>query len=147
MFERFTKDARRVVTDSESIARELGATRIEAEHLLLAVARAGDPALEAEGLDYDGVLAALEREAERSLAAVGVVADPPPPVTRSAGQLRFSHASKAALEQTLKAAVARRDRRIESRHILLGLLEPARGTVPRALEAAGVDREALRARL
>ncbi|MDX6666976.1 MAG: Clp amino terminal domain, pathogenicity island component, partial [Solirubrobacteraceae bacterium] len=54
---------------------------------------------------------------------------------------------KSALEGSFKAALARHDRAIGPRHILLGVLAPDRGTVPRALELAGVDREALRRRL
>jgi ATP-dependent Clp protease ATP-binding subunit ClpA len=146
MFERMTKDAQTIVTDGREIARELGAPKIEAEHMLLAVARRGDPVLEAAGLDYDGVLSALERETERSLAAVGVSADPLPPAA-STTRLRFSRSAKSALEQSLKAALARHDRRIGPRHILLGVLAPERGTVPRALTLAGVDRAQLRARL
>jgi ATP-dependent Clp protease ATP-binding subunit ClpA len=146
MFERMTKDAQTVVTDGRDIARELGAAKIEAEHLLLAVARRGDPVLEEAGLDYGGVLSALERETERSLAAVGVSADPLPPAASST-RLHFSRSAKSALEQSLKAALARHDRRIGPRHILLGVLAPDHGTVPRALELAGVDREDLKRRL
>jgi ATP-dependent Clp protease ATP-binding subunit ClpA len=146
MFERFAREARDTVHDAQGIARELGAPAIEAEHLLLALARRGDPALAAEGLDYDGVLGALERETERSLAAVGISADPLPasPSLRKPG---FARSAKSAIEGSLREAVRRGDKAIASRHLLLALLAPARGTVPRALEAAGVDREALRRRL
>jgi ATP-dependent Clp protease ATP-binding subunit ClpA len=102
--------------------------------------------LEAAGLDYAGVLSALERETERSLAAVGLSVDPLPPAA-PASRLRFGRSAKSALEGSLKAALARHDRTIGPRHILLGILAPAKGTVPRALEHAGIDREELKSRL
>jgi ATP-dependent Clp protease ATP-binding subunit ClpA len=42
MFERFTKDARRVVTDSITVATGAGADKVAPEHLLLAVAADAD---------------------------------------------------------------------------------------------------------
>ena len=48
---------------------------VEAEHLLLAATRLDIPAAEGlrtAGLDYDGLLDALDAETARSLAAVGV---------------------------------------------------------------------------
>ncbi len=47
---------------------------------------------------------------------------------------------KAGARAVLKAASVRNDRRIEPDHILLGVLQARVGTVPRALECAGVDR-------
>ena len=78
MFERFGKPAREAVHDAQTIARELGATTIEAEHVLLAVTRTDTSAARAlrdVGLDEDGLREALEAETARSLAAVGVTAD------------------------------------------------------------------------
>jgi ATP-dependent Clp protease ATP-binding subunit ClpA len=145
MFNRFVKDARNVVGDASDVARENGSTTTEAEHLLLAVARADSPAarvLAEHGLDYEGLLAALERETERSLAAVGVAAE--------AGRFspwvsgpNFGTSAKRALERALRAAEARGDRRITSQHIALGVLKADVGTVPRALQIAEVDRRAL----
>ena len=153
MFERFDHDARRaLVRAAEREAAELGSSTIQAEHLLLALA--GDPStatgalLAAEGLDHAGVLQALERETERSLAAVGVgLADvlPPVPATPARRRRPFGASAKSALHRAVMAAVAREDRRITRPHLLLGLLRADRGTVPRALAAAGVDRGALAA--
>jgi ATP-dependent Clp protease ATP-binding subunit ClpA len=145
LFNRFAADARLVVEDAVEVAREFGASNVEAEHLLLAAARGDAPVarvLREAGLDFDGLAGALRDETARSLAAVGVNAEPvafSPPVERP----RFATSAKAALERALRAAVARRDRRIGSGHVVLGALEPARGTVARALECAGVDRLAL----
>ena len=77
MFERLDTDARvAVVGAAREEALALGSASIEAEHLLLALAGDEDTAtgrlLADAGLDREGVLEALDRESERSLAAVGV---------------------------------------------------------------------------
>jgi ATP-dependent Clp protease ATP-binding subunit ClpA len=143
MFERFTSDARTVVKAAETQARGMGSTTIEAEHLLLALAAAD----RVPGLDRDALLAALEAQREQSLRAIGITASdfdvPPPPVTRNP---RIAASTKVALERTVRIAAARSDRRIVAGHLLLGVLGADVGTVPRALDAAGVDRDELRTR-
>jgi len=151
MIERFTRDVRAtVVRAAHEEAREAGAASVEAEHLLLALAAdGGTPSgrlLADAGLDRDGLRQALEREAERSLAAVGVaVADfalpPTPPRLRRGPRLAAS--AKRALERAVRTAVARGERRISPPHLLVGILRADIGTVPRALAAAEVDRVAL----
>ena len=146
MFERFTKEARRVVKDAAEIATELGATTVEAEHLLLAVTRGDTPAaiaLRTWGLDHDALSSALEMETERSLAAVGVAADVPR-FSPYVGSPRLATSAKVALEHALRVAVERADRHIGAGHIVLALLKPSRGTLPRALDIAGVQRASLR---
>ena len=146
MFERFTRDARQVVKSAETLAGGLGSPTIEAEHLLLALADC-QPVLADFGLDHDGVLAALDEERARSLHAVGISAAdfdlPHAPPTRP----RIAASSKLALERAVRAAVARSDKRIAGRHLLLGVLAADAGTVPRALAFAGIDRQELRDRL
>jgi ATP-dependent Clp protease ATP-binding subunit ClpA len=142
MFERFTREARAVVKCADGEARGQGSPTIEAEHLLLALAAADA----VPGLDHGAVVAALEAERTRSLMAVGIAAGdfdlPPAPVVNP----RIAQSTKLALERSLRAAVARSDRSIKAGHILLGVLAAEAGTVPRALEAAGVDRAELRDR-
>ena len=145
MFNRFTKDARRIVEDAIEVARELGATTVEAEHLLLAVTRRDTPValvLSRHGLDDEGLRAALVAETERSLAAVGVTAES---LTFSPflDTPRLAASARSALELALRVALERGDHRIGVGHVVLGALRPARGTVPRALAIAGVDREQL----
>ncbi len=147
MFERFTRDARAIVGQAENEARGAGARSIEAEHLLLALARGGPPALAAAGLDHEALLAALEAEEAASLGAVGIDAHafalPAPAPT--VGRLRFGSSARAALERAVRAATRQRDGRLEARHVLLGVLAADGGKVPRTLELAGVDRDRLRA--
>jgi ATP-dependent Clp protease ATP-binding subunit ClpA len=151
MFERFAKDARVVVARAAEEARELGSPTVEAEHMLLALAAdAAAPTgalLAAAGLDHDGVRAALERETERSLAAVGVAVPDLPEAPRDRRrQPRFAASIKRALERAARVAGARDDRRMITPHLLIGVLRADVGTVPRALAAAGVDRVALATR-
>jgi ATP-dependent Clp protease ATP-binding subunit ClpA len=142
MFNRFTKDARQVVEQAVEIARELGAPKVEAEHLLLAVSRSSSTVarvLHDAELDYDSLVSVLDREAARSLAVVGVEAERPrfsPFLERP----RFGASAKLALERSLKVAVARKDNHIHDGHIVLAVLQATTGTVPRALQCADIDR-------
>ena len=146
MFERFTHDARLVVTLAETEARELGSPTIEAEHLLLACTQL-DPSttvgavLTAVGLDHDDMVTALDAERDRSLAAVGIsIGDYDLARARPTTKPRMAANAKSALEHALRVALARADKRIESGHILLALLRTQAGTVPRALREADIDR-------
>jgi D-alanyl-D-alanine carboxypeptidase len=134
-------------------APALGSPTVEAEHLLLALAadRAGPAGrlLAEVGLDPDGLRAALDHETERSLAAVGVrLADfalpDPPRAPRRPPKLATS--AKTALERAVRVAAAHGDRHVAGAHLLLGVVRAELGTVPRALDAAGVDRVALATR-
>ncbi len=145
MFNRFVKDAREIATQAQEIARRLASPTVEAEHLLLALAErpstSTQKVLAEAGLDHEGILEALDRENERSLAAVGVSASGfnLPPVADPA-KPQWATSAKLALERSLKVAASRDDHRIEPGHILLGVLRAPAGTVPRALEDAGIER-------
>ena len=141
------KDVRRaVLRAAQEEARALASSSIEAEHLLLALcgdARSPTGRLLAEsGLDHDALRAALERETEHSLAAVGVApADltPPERATPSRRSPRLAASSRRALERAAHVALARKDRAITGPHLLLGVLGAEIGTVPRALTLAGME--------
>jgi ATP-dependent Clp protease ATP-binding subunit ClpA len=141
LFNRFAGDARAVVADATRVARELGSPRMEAEHLLLAVARRDSPAARAlagAGLDAETLQGALERETERSLAAVGVAAEAGP-FSPWVGEPRFGTSAKLAMERAVRVAAARGDRRLQAGHLALGILRAPVGTIPRALAIAEVD--------
>ena len=144
MFERFAGEARAVVVRAQDEARAAASPTIEAEHLLLALAR-DHPVLVEAGLDREAVTSALEDERRHSLAAVGVELDdfaarPPRPLGR---EPRFATSAKTALHRALEAATATRSRRIGPGQVLAGVLRAEVGTVARALALAGADREAL----
>jgi ATP-dependent Clp protease ATP-binding subunit ClpA len=140
MVTRFTADARMLVSGAVDIARDFGSPTVEAEHLLLAVTRGSGPvaqALSGAGLDFDGLSAALAAETTRSLAAVGVSTDAVhfSPFVESP---KLATSAKLVLERAVRAAAG--DKRITSRHVVLGALRAPTGTIPRALECAHVDR-------
>lgn len=149
MFERFAREAKIVVSNAESEARGLGSATIEAEHLLLALsdsdpATAVGQALAASGLDRERLEQALASERERSLMAVGIsIHDFDLPAPHPASKPRWAAGAKSALEHALRISLVRGDKRIAPGHILLALLRAEAGTVPRALNEAGVDRREL----
>lgn len=148
MFERFAREAKDVVRQAERRAASAGDGAVDAEHLLLALAdtpgTSGGRALEAAGVDSTLLAEAIARDEAALLQAVGVSAAPRPGRPFTGRRLRFTPASRRALEGALRAAVARGDRRIETRHVLLGLVEPPVGRVGQVLEHAGTDAAAVR---
>jgi ATP-dependent Clp protease ATP-binding subunit ClpA len=144
-----------VIVRSIDEAAAHGAAKVEAEHLLLAIAASGDVAAGAladAGLDYAGVEAALRGERDHALRAAGIE-----PVAEE--RLRATGTSRpgwgASIREALKRGDfrARRDRsraereRLAVADALIGVLRADLGTVPRALAYAGVDRAALITRL
>jgi D-alanyl-D-alanine carboxypeptidase len=153
MLERFSKDCRAVVVDAMTEARAGAEGRIEAEHLLLALARRSEwhagRVLADVGLDHERLRGALDTEIEQTLEAVGVTTATMR-ITGSTlpmvGQPRWGTSAKVALGRALTVAQDRGDLHIAPTHILLGVLRAAEGTVPRALASAGVDAADLAAR-
>jgi ATP-dependent Clp protease ATP-binding subunit ClpA len=148
MFERFARTARAVSERAQDEARALASPAVEAEHLLLALARleAGPAAraLRGAGLGHEDLLDALDAEQRLSLAAVGVALEAYDlPLRAVVDRPRWATSAKLALERALAAASARGDRRIEPAHLLLGVLAAREGTVPRALAFVDVDPRAL----
>jgi ATP-dependent Clp protease ATP-binding subunit ClpA len=153
MFERFTREARDVVKRSHEEAARLRSPTIDAEHLLLALAEpgSGPPAtvLADAGLDREGLLAAFDAELRGTLEGIGLPAgellqQAPPSGWRPP---RWGQSAKLALERSVKAAEARRDRRLLPAHLLLGVLRAEAGSVPRALRTAGIEPPELAARM
>ena len=132
-------------------ARKDGARFIEAEHMLLALAatsgtEAGRVLIDA-GLDHERLAAALRDEQRQSLAFAGVnpLVEGLTEATLLDRPITFGTSAKAALGRALHACHAQRSHRarLQSIHLLIGILLAELGTVPRALAIAGVDRAAL----
>lgn len=147
---KFAADARTIVRRAETEARTEGSRSIEAEHLLLALTRQHDTdavrVLEAAGLDHDTLRDALEGQSREALAAAGVeIGDdvPPPRHVSDRRHLRMGQSGKLALQRALVASTKRGDRRLETSHLLVGILRAEHGTVPRALAQIHVDRQHL----
>ncbi|MGY1603087.1 Clp protease N-terminal domain-containing protein [Geodermatophilus sp. SYSU D00815] len=167
MFERFTEEARQVVVRAQEEARDLRASRIEPVHLLLALSR--DPArggstLRAAGVEHERLRSALRRSGgldADALAAVGIDLDSVRAAAeaafgpgaldhqgpRTGGHLPFTGDSRKALEESLRAVLRRRQRRIDSGHVLSGVLAVGDPAVARLLQQLGTDADALRERL
>ena len=144
---------REIVAQARDEARVRGSSRVEAEHLLLALAARPDTSagrlLSAAGLDHKAVREALDLEFDRSLGAVGILLqgfclpERGLPVT---GGLRLAQSAKLAFERAVKLRAARHDRGFDHLHLLCGIVSGEGGTVARALAAAEIDRGALAAR-
>ena len=146
----FDRYLRAILDQAGHEARAEGSPTIEAQHVLLAMAARADTdagqLLCSSGLDRAALRAALDREVEDALSGVGI----PPEAARPrvpenavdpAGQLGTS--VRFALERGLDG-VRRAPR---PAHLLLGVLQAEVGTVPRALDLAGIDRTDLLARV
>jgi ATP-dependent Clp protease ATP-binding subunit ClpA len=149
MFERFAREARAVVELAVGEAATLRDDQVRPEHVLIALAAGGGPgaaALAALGHDADELRRSVQAWDAAALAAVGVAtddADRRGALAEAAGpaprRLPFSPGAKRLLEAALHVALERRDRRIDTGHLLLGLVrDPARPT------AALLDRLGLR---
>ena len=150
----FPRTLRPIISRAVSEAQRRGAGAVEAEHLLLALADDTDkePAatLAAAGLDHAGVIRALRAERAASLESAGVA---PVPEERLVSTARVTRPRwGASARQTLVIASrmrtgAERRRRMAEKDLAIALLDLQLGTVPRALELAGIDRQALVAAL
>ena len=107
MFERFTKDARLVVTHAVEEAESRGDTRIGTEHLLIGVARSAS----LEGLmpDVESLRAELDGMDREALASVGL--DPElielagPARQKKTAHIPFTSGAKDILKGALRAAL------------------------------------------
>jgi ATP-dependent Clp protease ATP-binding subunit ClpA len=141
-----------VIMESIDEAVRRGASNVEAEHMLLAIAAGNEIAartLAEFGLDHGGVDAALRGEREQALRAAGIepVAEERLQATRLS-RPRWGASIREALRRAPYRARRRPDReRLAIADTLIGILRADLGTVPRALAYAGVDRAALISRL
>ena len=149
------KDVRTIlIEDARQEAGLDGSATIEAEHVLLGLARqrSGPIAqlLIEAGLTRDAVRAALDAEWEQSLAVAGVtvtVAELPRATPDPKRQAKFGESAKLVLKRAAERAKRFGASRMGPGHVLVGLLDTNFGRVPRALELAGVDRSALYAKV
>ncbi|MWA05023.1 hypothetical protein F8568_032610 [Actinomadura sp. LD22] len=171
MFERFTKDARRVVVLAQEEARMLGDHHVGTEHVLVGLVgdatvgaalrehgldaadlraritagQTGDAldpgALRSIGIDLDAV-----REATEQMFGEGALDVPAGKLHRYArGHIPFTAEAKKAVQLSLRHAVRLKHKEIRSGHILLGILHDDGFAAARLATAAGADTAALRA--
>jgi ATP-dependent Clp protease ATP-binding subunit ClpA len=176
MFERFTAEARQVVVVAQEEARETRDPFIDGTHLLLAIASGDGPghrALQAAGVDRDRLRTAIRevgnpdaepidaealaalgidlervREAAEAIFGAGALEDRSHRHRRRpSGHLPFTADCKKALELSLRAALRLGDRTLDSRHLLLGLLDVGEKRSTAVLRRLDVDTADLRSRL
>jgi len=172
MFERFTVDAREVVTTAQEEATRLHHGQIGTEHLLLGllsrrtptsavlarhgltrdsvtasvVAHVGSGDLDADALDALGIDLAAVREKVEATFGPGAL-DVPGPSWRGSGHgghIPFSARAKKVLELSLREAIALKQKTISDGHIALGLLREGEGLAAKVLADQGVDLAGLR---
>jgi ATP-dependent Clp protease ATP-binding subunit ClpA len=155
MFEKFTKEARQVVTAAVREAESAEDSRVGTEHLLLGIFGSGWPhiaMLESLGLTHMTFRQALDEADGAALAAVGI--DPTsihdealdnPPRLRRRRHIPFTGAAKDVLKGALREALALNHRYIGPEHIFLALIElPPQDRALKNLNALGLEPGELR---
>lgn len=149
MFERFAQRARDAVFLAINEAGLRGDRRVGTDHLLIGVLH--DPAVaEAVGADADAARRVADQLDRTALAEIGLDAGAFGTLSPAVGasRLPFTPGTKAVLKRTLALVAAEKARRIESRHLLLALLErdepdPAAEIVV----SLGIDKHQIRERV
>jgi len=130
MFERYTESARRLLFFARYEASELGASLIEAEHLLLGLVR-GNEGTPRDILGLAGVsLEGIRQEVERRAACLAR--------TPTSVEMPFSPLAVGVLEFAREEADRLRHNHIGTEHILLGLLREPGSLAFTVLTEAGV---------
>ncbi|MBN9605109.1 MAG: hypothetical protein J0G30_00665 [Actinomycetales bacterium] len=134
------RDLRPILLDAIDSVQARGGAQVEAADVLRALAAHPGPAadlLAEAGLDAAAVDAALAEERRHSLASLGLRTELPEPRYRRGGRPRWGASAHAAFDRLRQPGGA------SPVAVLAGILAAELGTVPRALELAGIDRFAL----
>lgn len=146
-----TVGMRQLMTTAIDEAARYGSGAVETEHILLALLV--DPASAAArtaaevGLDHDGFVDALRAERVHSLQAAGITAvdasllQSTPP--RSRQRPTWGASIRTLMDELRKVNHGNPRRRLTELDALVVVLRTELGTVPRALDLAGIDRAAL----
>jgi len=138
MFERYTEKARRVIFFARYEASQLGASAIEAEHLLLGLLRE-DVALTHRLLPSPGDAKAIRREIEGR----GTILEKVPTTVELPLSREVKHILNYAAEESERLGA----QAIGTEHLLVGVLREQESWAAQLLQAHGVTLEAARAQL
>ncbi len=135
MWQRMTERANQVLAFAEQEAARLGGTRVEPEHVLLALARESDATatrvLERLGLHLESIAREVEVRLPHGHAGTGEA-------------MVVTPATKAVLNSAYEEARRLRDNYIGTEHLLLGLIRQHDSLAARGLSAQGADLERTR---
>jgi ATP-dependent Clp protease ATP-binding subunit ClpA len=151
MVKRFSEDARTLILGAAVEARRRGDRRLGTDHLLLGLLH--DPSGETArvlGADLAAARAADEALDRAALAAVGVDASGITLTVESGpgGRPALTSGARAVLKKAINRARTAKTGRIQTRHLLLALLDCERpDPAAELLEALGIDPSAVRARV
>lgn len=144
---------RELMTRAIDAAARNGSGAVEAEHILLALLsepRSAAARIAAEdGLDHDALLDALRAERVHSLRAAGITgvdASRLQSTPRSRQRPTWGASIRTLMTEARTANRGPRHRMTEQ-EMFIAILRTELGTVPRALDLAGIDRAALITRL
>jgi ATP-dependent Clp protease ATP-binding subunit ClpA len=130
VFERFTDQARGVLTGAQEEARLLNHSFIGTEHILLGLIREGE-GVGAQALQSLGIsLEAVREKVEETIGMAG---------TASSGSPPFTPRAKKVLELSLREALQLNHSYIGTEHILLGLVREGEGVAATVLVSLGAD--------
>lgn len=138
MFEAFTDEARHVVVLAQEEARSLNHDHIGTEHMLLGVLH-GHHGVAVEALRSLGVSQEMVRQQVQDL--VGRGAKPP------SGHIPFTPRAKKIMELSLRESRQLGSDRIDTEHVLLGLLREGAGVAVQVLATLGVEPDRVRQRV
>src|SRR5258708_4236388 len=130
MLERFTDQARQVVTLAKEEARMLKHNRIGTEHILLGLIQVDD-GVAAESLESMGISLSAVREQVEEIIGPGRWA---PPVN-----IPYAPQAKKVLDMSLREALALGHHTIGTEHILLGLIREGESPAALVLATLGAD--------
>jgi ATP-dependent Clp protease ATP-binding subunit ClpA len=145
---------KRLLTEAERIARDMGEEEPGAEHLLLSAIGLPDGtahrALATVGIDADRICAAIVEEQADALVAAGMPRDEaeamavPIPLGSAGAPLLYAAGPTAREAFRAAADMARSSKqRLVGAHVILAVLDLERGTAARVLDRLGVDRQQL----
>ena len=137
-FDRFSRQARQVLTTAQEEAQLLRHGYIGTEHLLLGLLRE-EECLPAQALQESGV------NLTKTRAMIGEMVNKPK--TGPFGQISLTPNSKRALELAVEEARRLGHTSVGAEHLLLGLLRQTDDVAITILRAMGVDIKALRAQV
>jgi Clp amino terminal domain, pathogenicity island component len=139
-FERFTKEARQVVTLAQGEAKELEHDYIGTEHLLLGLL-AADESIGARALaEFDVTIREVREDVKRIIGE----GEPRRKQRRRGPQIPFTPRAKKVLELSLRTARKMKDDFIGTEHVLLALFDEKEGIAAVILRERGVEKDEVR---